>query len=77
MILREYVHKLSDDQKLEIIANFEEFETKGMIGECKLRFYANDFIKSIGAEQAMITVWMQYLAFECYRYFAKKHISGS
>lgn len=69
-ILRDYVTKLTDAQRLEIVADFEQFEREGAIGDCALRQHATKVVKLYGAGIETITVWMRDLAFEIYRWYA-------
>lgn len=56
----------------ELISNFEEFESIGMIGECKLR----TLTESMPLGHNHVTMYMNLLAMECYRYFANKYLTS-
>ena len=72
--IREYVQGLTDDEKVAIIDSFEEFETNGAIGDEPVRLHARALLTRLGASEATVVVWMQHLAFECYRYFARQYL---
>lgn len=64
--------ELTDDQKLQIIKEFEQFEKEGFIDSCLLREIAMTMI--FGSNHT--TKYMNDIAMECYRYFANKWIKG-
>lgn len=68
--LHDYVQRLDQQQRLDIIADFEKFERDGFIDECALRRCAREVQQMYGAGVETITVWMRDLAFEVYRAFA-------
>ena len=72
--VQKYVESLSDQEKLVIIENYERFEKDGAIGDEPIRFHAVQFIKLAVLGTVSIVVLMEKIAFECYRYFAKKHL---
>jgi len=49
-----YTDKLSDLEKQQLIADYEEFAAKGSIGECALRTHARAFDKEMGASGVAI-----------------------
>jgi len=67
---KEAIEKLSDDEKIELIYSYEQFERDGFIGDCKLRELANT---SLGGYKN-VTSLMILIATECYRYFAHLYI---
>ncbi len=69
--VRKYVQTLSEAELLEIISDYEKFETEGAIGDSLLRKTAEIF-----AVEGSITRWMELVAFEAYRVFAELHIRG-
>lgn len=64
--LQTVILSLSDSDKIQIINEFEQFEKDGCIGECLLRQTA----KTLPMSQHYITLYMNKIANECYRYFA-------
>jgi len=64
------IDKLSTQDKLKLISEFEEFEREGQIGQCLLRSTA----AKIPGGQANITVMMTMVAMETYRHFAKEQL---
>jgi len=66
----EVIEKLSDDEKIQLIYSYEQFERDGFIGDCKLRTLAND----LPGGDKNVTIFMTLLATECYRFFAHQHI---
>jgi hypothetical protein len=73
--VREHVATLSDEVKRQLIENFEAFERDGFIGDEPLREHAREVMTMLGTDQAVV-VWMNMLAFECYRHFAKLSENG-
>lgn len=63
------INELPDFEINEIINDFEKFERDGFIGDCKLRSIA----ESLPGGREHITLFMNMLAMECYRFFADKH----
>lgn len=74
--MMQYVEQLSDAEKLLIIQSYERFEQDGFIGDEPVRFHAVSYLEQFGLFGAGIgiTLSMEKLTFECYRYFAKKHL---
>lgn len=70
-----YIKNLPDSEKVLIIDGFELFERNGSIGDEPLRLHANAFLKENGIPPSHITLWMNQLAFEAYRYFTNKYFS--
>lgn len=64
-----YVEALDDDVRHAIIKSYEQFEADGFIGEEPIREHARHIVQHLGASDSHITMWMQQLAFECYRYY--------
>jgi hypothetical protein len=70
-----YVEQLSDAEKLLIIQSYERFEQDGFIGDEPIRLHARAYGEETGMGPWVgIAVSMEKLAFECFRYFAKKHL---
>lgn len=61
--LREFVAEFTHEQCREIIANYEQFERDGMIGDCEIRRRADEYIRGLGGYLSV--VWfMKEIAFE-------------
>lgn len=71
-LIAKYVQSLDDEEKLAIIDGFERLEHTGTIGDEPVRQHAEAFLAEIGSDQMHIVMWMQQLAFECYRYYANQ-----
>lgn len=68
--VREYIESINDENCLwEMIANYEQFEKDGSIGNCTLRTNAEIVSKQLGIPSHNIIMMMDRIAFECYRYF--------
>lgn len=72
--IKEYVNTLDDEIILQIIKDYEQFESDGAIGDCALRSNAQEVGFNLGIGDHMIVFTMEKLAFECYRYFAQQNI---
>jgi hypothetical protein len=68
-LLYDHVAKLDDDQRHQIILNFEEFEREGKIGDCLMRKEAIRYMDERGVSEYSIVYWMNQLVNACYRYF--------
>ena len=67
--LQKYVRTMmTDAQRTECIANYEELEKEGAIGDCLLRTTAENYYKALGT-YSNVVMNMGTIAFECYRYF--------
>lgn len=71
--VREYVALMSDDERSLLIKQFEQFEEQGSIGECHLRDVANGLMPEGSFN---VVIWMNFVARECYRYFALKYLEN-
>lgn len=69
-VVEKYIKTLDDDEKWLIIQGFEKLKTEGFIGDEPIRIHA----KALTSYNSQVTLWMEFLAFECYRYFAYKWI---
>lgn len=68
--LREFVANINQSQRDEIIKTYEQFEINGSIGDEPIRIYTKKFMQEIGLNNdSSITLWMERMAFECYRHF--------
>ena len=75
--IKQYVDDLSEDARRQIIETYELYETQGFIGEAPVRHHARTLMKSLGIHgDANITMWMQLVAFECYRHFSHTNMRG-
>lgn len=75
--VREYVENFDDEEKMLLINGWEEFERKGGIEDGPLRLHTEFFMKELGIKgDAQFFLWMERIAFEAYRYFARKYING-
>ena len=72
--LKEFVNNLSDDEKIQIMKDYNQFEKDGFIGDSAIRTNARKLIRQLGANENMITMWMKDIAFECYREYAWKYV---
>ena len=72
-VLREYVAKLTDAEKVELIDGFTRLESEGQLGDHPLRQHAKNIITEIGIDYASVTLIMRDLTMECYRYFTNKY----
>lgn len=75
-ILYRFIKELSFDQHKEIIKDYEEFEEKGVIGDCLLRKTAEDYIKKYDIPEGHIVIWMDKVVFYVYRIIAEKYIGS-
>ena len=69
--IKERIEKLSYDDVIRIIEDYEQFEKDGFIGDCLLRKTAED----IGVDGNII-FWMERVALEAYRYVANLERKG-
>jgi hypothetical protein len=74
--LQGYVANLTDDEKVKIIRSYEQFELDGFIGDAPIRSHTTAVLDKMGISKDHITMWMQQLAFECYRHFANAHLDA-
>lgn len=75
-LTQRFVESLSEEDMLNIISGYERFEKDGMIGNEPIRLFATAFMKEIEVDTNVV-MWMERLAFECYRHFAEKHIRAN
>lgn len=73
--VKEYVESLDDCTKVKIINDFNNFESKGSIGESVIRLHANNLMLRLSMQEEYVIFLMQQLAFECFRYFANLWIT--
>jgi hypothetical protein len=68
--LRAYAQLLSEQDLWSIVDSYDRFEAEGFIGDEPCRRHAEAYCGAIGTNHH-ITMWMQLLAFECYRRIAR------
>jgi len=73
-IVAEYISTLSDQTKVVIINDYEQFEKDGMIGECTLRITTRELMEKHNIPDHTPVLWMNQVAAECYRYFAGQYL---
>jgi hypothetical protein len=59
------VQQWSDDTLKKMVADYEQFERDGAIGQCALRDAAESCCE--GFDWTAPVLWMERIAFECYR----------
>lgn len=69
-LLQEYVAQLTDEQRKQIIADFELLERDGVIGDAAIRFHAKRVLPNINPVMSMT-----FLGNECYRYYGKLYLN--
>lgn len=67
--LRKRVEGLTTSELWELTRDYETLETKGAIGECKLRTMAEQLGRDLGSGHNVV-MWMRELAFEAFRLLA-------
>lgn len=75
--IQEFVEKLSHEDILKIMEQYEEYCSNGFIGEERLRILARELGESLGAEGRYITTWMRDLHHEVCRFLAKKYLTAT
>lgn len=65
----QFVANLTEEERRSIIAEYDEFERVGSIGECTLRIKAQECFP-----HGQIVLSMRDLAFECHRYYSVRFI---
>ena len=73
--LREYVYGLTDDNRRAIMDAYDRYELHGYTGESALRIHTRNVMGEIGLAGG-ITLWMDRLAAECWRFYARKYMYG-
>jgi hypothetical protein len=69
-MIRDAINKLTEDQIIKLIQNYEQLEQDGSIGECDLRTLAES-LNVMGS--GSIVLIMERVAFEAYRRLAHQH----
>lgn len=75
-VVRRIVDALSDEQRLQIIADHKRFERDGFIGDCLLRSTAQQIADTFGGFAGNAATWMEQVANAAYRNFAERFISA-
>ena len=65
--VKDVVERLSVEERAEIIKNYEEFDKKGVIGECLLRSKAEYVMSVLESHQSATIQFMLFVAMETYR----------
>ena len=68
--LNEYVSKLTDEQRNNIIESFVVFEKEGFTGDTPIRIATRDYIKQAGIPEENNSVFINQFDNEC----TKQHI---
>jgi hypothetical protein len=67
---KEFVESLTDQEKRQIVAEYDQFEKEGFIGESFLRTKGMELADLLGDKGGgYITMWMRELYVHCLRYF--------
>jgi len=77
MLMREFINSLDRADVLEMIADYEQLERVGSVGDCLLRRNAHTINMSLtkGDFGGGPILWMEKLAFESYRRIATEVIN--
>lgn len=68
--IRKVVDEISEEERRQVIEDYEKYEKDGYIGDCVLR----DVTSAVGEfTHDHPTIWMREVAFETYRYYADKY----
>lgn len=70
----DFVASISEDELKSVISDYERLATDGVIGECTLRSLARRWTNNIGVN-AGVTIWMDRVAFEAYKHFARRYLN--
>lgn len=74
-LVKEYVATFSDQEKRQIIKDYETLNEKGMIGDCLLRTKGEFLINEIGTNLPIVS-FMNFIAVECYKFYAYKYLNN-
>lgn len=72
-ILRNTINALTDQERLQIVADHARLERDGFIGDCLLRDTASKIAETFNTGTAAL--WMDAVATGVYRHFAERFIS--
>ena len=76
-IVQRIVNGLTDEQRLQIIADHKNFERDGFIGDCLLRSTAQQIADTFGGFGGSAPIWMEQVANAAYRNFAERFIANA
>ncbi len=77
MPLNLYIENLTDQERLEILGDYEEFRMTGVIGDVPLRQHARKYMSTLDMPSSYVTNTMNSLSSACHRYYALKYISDN
>lgn len=63
---------LTEDQRVQIIADYEQFKEFGEIGDCVLREIAGKYSYAMNNHIGVCSA-MDQIVMDCYKYFTKKY----
>jgi len=70
--MEEYIGEMTDEDRKELLSNYETLRDKGEIGDCKLRMLTDEFIRINDINRSSTLIMMSALATEAYRYYYNK-----
>jgi hypothetical protein len=70
-----YVSRLPNDEKLQIIRDYDEWEKTGTTGKTSLRLHTEAIISVSGSDPANFYFYAMALTFTCTRFFSEKYIA--
>jgi hypothetical protein len=73
MIWEEFLGTFTDETYQQVIKDYEEFESVGVLGVSVLRSKAQEWRSSVFNHVSIVAV-MDDIALEAYRHFAKKYL---
>lgn len=74
--VKDYVERMTDANRRQVIVDYEEYSVHGMIGECVLRGEARSLANSLGVlNDSNITSWMNMLHRAVCQYFTFRYFS--
>lgn len=74
-MITEFVESLTDEQRRQIVADYDQFEQEGAIGDCVMRTCATQMLDAHGIGRERFVMWMRDLTFEVLRHFYRQHQS--
>lgn len=75
-VIREHIAQMTDAERKEMIDNHSFLEDNGFIDDCLLRRTARELTRRSGLPgDSSIILWMQSVAFECYRFYGIKYLN--
>jgi len=70
----DFISSITEEEFRTIIRDHETFCNDGFIGECTLRTITRIWTENIQST-SNITIWMDRVSFEAYKYFTNKYLS--